>query len=92
MSLLIYQTALARTYLDANLRSAVRAGDQSALAEFGLSPDEFRNIQQLICNQAHQVDLFASTLQRKRVERLHLAYKLLRGYLGPDRWKFFCDQ
>lgn len=92
MSLLIYQAALARIYLDASLRRAVRAGNRSALAEFGLSPDEFRNIQQLICDQAHQVDLFASTLQRKRVERLSLAYKLLRGHLGPDRWKLLCDQ
>jgi hypothetical protein len=92
MSLLIYQSALARTYLDANLRRAVRAGDQSALAEFNLSPDEFRHIQQLICDQARHIDLFATTLQRKRVERLDLAYKLLRGRLGPNRWKLLCDQ
>ncbi len=92
MSLLIYQAALARTYLDANLRTAVRAGDQSALAEFDLSPDEFRNIQQLICDRAQEIDLFATTLQRKRVERLSLAYKLLRGHLGPNRWKLLCDR
>jgi hypothetical protein len=50
MTLLRFQSALARVYLDSEVREALRAGDESVLTEFGLEPKELRDIQILVCD------------------------------------------
>jgi hypothetical protein len=87
MPLLQVQAALARVYFDLRTREALRRGDRKLADEFGLDPAEFENVRRVVVDQAAGVELFARTLARKRDERIHPYYPMVRAYLGTEKWQ-----
>lgn len=89
MSLGGMQTAMFRLYLGSGVRQALREGDCSVLADLDLTSLEVEAIARLARERPAELDLFASTLRRKRAERYAALYALTARRVG-DEWPRIC--
>lgn len=87
MSLLNFQTVLARLYLDPQIRESLRSGDSSTLSAYDLSEEELKSLQGLIRDRRTEFELFAGLLISKRSQKLERFYPLVKAYLKPEAWK-----
>lgn len=80
------QQVLAQLYTNTVLRERFFANPQVVCEEFGLSFDEAKQLAQL---SAQQVNLFASSLKRKRLGEVRELLPLTHRVLGKDFSKLF---
>lgn len=86
MGYLEVQQVLAKLYTNAVLRESFFANPQEEGEELGLSFDEAQQLAQL---SAQQVNLFASSLKRKRLSEVKELLPLTSQVLGKDFSKLF---
>jgi hypothetical protein len=87
VSLLDWQSALARIYLDSKLRRDIRNGDKSIQNEFRLTDAELDKLIKFVTEQGEQLESFATSLRRKRRERLNCYFPLFARYVGEPKWR-----
>lgn len=86
MGLGLVQGVLAQLYTNSVLRSRFFADPQAVGTELGLNSDEVTQLAQL---SAQQVNLFASSLKRKRLGEVRELLPLTQRVLGKDFSKLF---
>lgn len=86
MGLAQFQQVLAQLYTNSDLRERFFANPQKVAEELGLSVDEQQQISQL---SAQQVNLFASSLKRKRWGEVRELIPLSTRVLGKNCSKLF---